>query len=381
MAATEDARLKSWPSGIRCASLALALLWVLQAGVISADGPPAPPKASDWPPSSLDALAEDWIRLGSGEWLKGTLLRLREETLEFDSEDLGKLALDWDKLSTLYSPLAHVYLFEDMQVVQGPAWMQDQEIRIQGADGIVKRPSKELLRIVRGGKSERDYWDGKISASLSLSSGNTRQLEAGAYAYVQRATAFSRFRLDYRGNVSSFDGSESENNHRINEKFDVYFSRRLFVTPIQMDVLIDRFQNIEVRATPSLSLGYQLFDRVGLDWTVNFGGGFQYTRFESTLAGESQDRYRGTLVFSTRFESELTKRVDLGANFDIGLPVPQVDEATYHFFGTLSIELTEILDLDLSFTWDRVENAEIPRDGNRPKPDDFRTSIGLGLEF
>ena len=381
MAGTQDARPKSRPSGIRCAPLALALIWVLQAGASFASGPTTPPTASDWPPAPPDTVADDWIHLGSGEWLRGTLLRLREGTLEFESEDLGKLALDWDKLSTLYSPLAHIYLFEDMQVVQGPAWMQGQEIRIQGADGIVKRSSKELLRIVRGGKSEWDYWDGKLSASLSLSSGNTRQLEVGGYAYVRRTTALSRFRLDYNGNVSSFDGSESENNHRINEKFDVYFSRRLFVTPLQIDVLIDRFQNIEVQATPSLSLGYQLFDRNSLEWTVNFGGGFQYTRFESTLASESRDRYRGTLVVSTRFESELTDQLDLGANFALGLPVPQVDEATYHFFGTLSIELTDVLDLDLSFTWDRVESPETASDGKRPKPDDFRTSIGLGLEF
>jgi len=381
MAGPQDARPKSRPTGVRWVLLSLGTLWVLGAGVALADGPPAPPTAADWPPTQDASSTQDWIRLGSGEWLKGAVLRLREGTLEFDSADLGKQALDWDKISILYSPLAHVYLFEDMQVVHGPAWMEGQEIRIQDAKGMVKRPRRELLRIVRGGKTEWDYWDGKLTASFSLSTGNTRQLEAGAYAYLRRATALSRFRLDYNGNVSSFDGSESENNHRITEKFDLYFSRRFFVTPMQIDVLIDRFQNIDVRASPSVSLGYQLFDLASLEWTVNLGGGFQYTRFESILPGERQNRYRGTLVFATRFESELTDRLDLTGTFDMGLPVPQVDEATYHFFGTLSIELTDILDLDLSFTWDRVENPEIPSDGKRPKPDDFRTSIGIGLDF
>ena len=385
MAGTRDTRLDPRTSAARCAVLVIGLVCALQAQWTFAGSlpvePPAPPKPTDGPPGPSEQVSYDWIRLTSGEWLKGEILRLREESFEFKSQDLSKLVLKWSKIDAIHSPLLHTYLFEDMLIVSGPAAMQGAEIQIEGHAGVVKRARKELLSIVPGGRSEWDYWDGKLSANLGLTSGNTQQLELGANAFLRRSTALSRFRLDYRGNLSRVDGSENENNHRIDEKLDVLFSRRVFFTPLQFEALIDRFQNIDLRATPSLSLGYQLLDRPDLDWSANLGGGFQYTRFDSTLPGDSQSRYRGTLVFSSRFESQITEQLDLDASFGLSLPVPEVAGVTYHFLSTLSIELTDILDLDLAFVWDRVGEPATASDGTRPKRNDFRTSVGIGVEF
>lgn len=385
MADTCDARPDPRRQIIRRIAVAITLLCALQPSAAFADDPPTqrdmPPSAADWQPAPGEQASADWIRLGSGEWLKGRIRRLRRETLEFKSEDLKDLVLDWEKVDVLYSPLPHTYLFDDMQAAKGPASMRGEGIQIESAQGIVERPRKELLTIVPGGNVELDYWDGKLSANLSLTRGNTRQTEIGGYGFVRRTGVLSRFRIDYQGNLSRVDGSENENKHRVGEKYDLYVSRHVFVTPIQFEALVDRFQNIKVRATPSLSLGYQFFDLGDLYWSANLGGGFQYTRFDSTPAGETQNRYRGTIIFSTRLESELSKRVDLDANFSLGLPVPKVNEAIYHFFGILSLEITDIFDLDLSFSWDRTENPEITSDGTRPKPDDFRTAIGIGAKF
>ena len=46
-----------------------------------------------------------------------------------------------------------------------------------------------------------------------------------------------------------------------------------------------------------------------------------------------------------------------------------------------SVELTDLLDLDLSFTWDHNQSPERREDGTIPEQDDYRTSIGLGIEF
>src|SRR5262245_5107139 len=38
----------------------------------------------------------DWIQLKSGEWLKGELIALYENSLEFDSDELNDLRLKWE---------------------------------------------------------------------------------------------------------------------------------------------------------------------------------------------------------------------------------------------------------------------------------------------
>ena len=50
-------------------------------------------------------------------------------------------------------------------------------------------------------------------------------------------------------------------------------------------------------------------------------------------------------------------------------------------FAVLSFEITRIIDIDFSFVWDRNESPEREASGNTPERDDFRTTIGVGIEF
>src|SRR5262245_53515266 len=54
------------------------------------------PQVFQPPPPAPDKF--DWIQLKSGEWLKGELIALYEDKLEFDSDELNKLSLDWEDI-------------------------------------------------------------------------------------------------------------------------------------------------------------------------------------------------------------------------------------------------------------------------------------------
>jgi hypothetical protein len=45
----------------------------------------------------------DWIQLSSGEWLKGELIGLFDDKVEFDSEVLDKLYIDIDDVIGIHS--------------------------------------------------------------------------------------------------------------------------------------------------------------------------------------------------------------------------------------------------------------------------------------
>jgi hypothetical protein len=59
----------------------------------------------------------------------------------------------------------------------------------------------------------------------------------------------------------------------------------------------------------------------------------------------------------------------------------EVGETTHHGVLTLEFEVSRLLDLDVSFLWDRVSVPKPQEDGTVPKPDDFRLILTLGLDF
>ncbi len=56
-------------------------------------------------------------------------------------------------------------------------------------------------------------------------------------------------------------------------------------------------------------------------------------------------------------------------------------DTTQHGEFTLSIELTKVFDLDVSWIWDHVGNPAPNEDGTIPKKDDLKLTLGIGIDF
>ena len=68
-------------------------LWLLVAAPIGAVM--AQPEPDDWNPQSKFEGKFDWIQMKSGEWVKGEILVMYDEDLEFDSDEFDDLMLSW----------------------------------------------------------------------------------------------------------------------------------------------------------------------------------------------------------------------------------------------------------------------------------------------
>ena len=55
----------------------------------------------DWEPPEPAPEAWDWIKMTSGEWLKGEVHDLNDDKLAFESDELDDLDLDWDDVAEL----------------------------------------------------------------------------------------------------------------------------------------------------------------------------------------------------------------------------------------------------------------------------------------
>jgi hypothetical protein len=305
---------------------------------------------------------------------------MRDEVLEFDSSELDDQELDLEDITRLLSPKHHTYSFEGGVIVRGPAVMLGDEITIQVAGERRTFARKDLVAIIPAAERERDRWSGKVDFGITVRSGNTNQTDMSTSAWLRRETAKSRFRTDYKGSYSETDGVSTANTHRANSRLDWYLTRNFFVTPSSIEVFHDPFSNINVRLTPGSSLGYHVF-RGRFEWSVEAGLGYQWTRFESVDVDEEDAESNGAVTFGTEFELELTRRVDFEGSYALQLTFPELGNTNHNAYVELSVELTKILDLDLSFNWDRIEEPRETSDGEQPEQNDYRMVIALGLEF
>ncbi|MBC8002471.1 MAG: DUF481 domain-containing protein [Opitutaceae bacterium] len=337
---------------------------------------PALPDISWVPPQD----GFDWVQLKSGEWLKGRLKAMQNRKLEFESEELDLLTFDWKDIRQARSTRIQDVLSVSGETVSGPVTITPDRVMVSGAEDH-EFPRDELQSLTPGGSRELDYWSGKLTLGLSLSAGNTKSVAYNAAVSLQRRTPDTRLGFDYLGNVSRVNQVENANNHRVSGEFDYWLSRRLYLVVPYVEYFSDPFQNIERRATASIGLGYDLVDRPTVEWNVTAGPAYQYTWFDSVAAGQSASQGAAALVLSSRFKWEISRRIDLILDYRGQYTSREVGESFHHWVTTLSVELTKRFDLDVSFVWDRTQNPKEQSDGTTPSQNDFRLTVGLGIDF
>lgn len=322
----------------------------------------------------------DWIQLKSGEWLKGQLKAMQERVLEFESEELNDLTFDWKDIRQVRSSRTLDVLSTSGETVSGPVMITPKQATVGGPDPRVI-PRDQLQSLTPGGSKELDLWSGKTSLGLTLRAGNTEQVEYNAQAYLQRRTPATRLSLDYLGNISSVDGVESANNHRVNSEFDVWLSQRFYLILPSVEYYKDPFQNLNHRLTAGVGVGYDLVNRPNLEWNITTGPSFQKAWFESSQPGEPTQKASAALSFGSRFDWDINQRVELILEYRGQYTSKEIGETTHHSVATLSLELTKRFDLDVSLVWDRITQPKVGSDGIEPKRDDFRLVVGLGVDF
>lgn len=330
------------------------------------------------PPPALDGF--DWIQLKSGEWLKGRIKSLQDEKLEFDSEELDLHTFDWDKIRAVRSPRLLSVRVEKRKPFDGTILVTTNEVCVITPDATNTFPRAELLAIAPTGNREMDKWTGKISAGVSFRAGNTREVDMDVHAAVKRNTPDSRLSLDYLGNYGKINGAEVEQNHRFTGQFDYFLSRRLYVRVPDLEYYRDPLQNLEHRLTLGAGVGYDLVKTPRTEWNVTVSPSWQRNWFASVDTADTSPQSLA-LVFATRFDAELTQRLDFIFEYRGQLTGKETGNDTHHAVTTLEFEIHKRLKLDLSFVWDRISNPQPQSGGSAPKPDDFRLITSLGLDF
>ena len=340
---------------------------------------PATPQVFQPPPPAPDDKF-DWIQLTSGEWLKGELIALYEDKLEFDSDELDTLTLDWEDIRQVRTGRAMEVRFGDKKPLIGRLVMDGNTVQVV-ADTTQQFTRSELVAITPGARKETSYWSGNATLGFNVRKGNSDELEANTVVGLRRRTTRSRVILDYVGNYNLTNDITTTDNQRVNSSVDWFVTSRFFVRPIIAEYLRDPFLNFASQWTVGAALGYQLVDTPRVSWDVNAGPGYQLTKFESVGEGESDEERTGALWAGTKYTNELTKDIDYTLDYRFLIVKPEAGRYTHHFITSLSIDSVGPLDFDISAVWDRVQRPRPDESGIVPKQNDYRLIIGLGFDF
>jgi putative salt-induced outer membrane protein YdiY len=328
----------------------------------------------------------DWVQLKSGEWLKGEIKAMQQDTLYFDSDELDEQEFKWKDVHKLISPHMNTIMIDDgnhREQSMGSLWITRDKVIVDGED-TVSYPRNDLFGIVPGTPTERNFWSGKVSLGLTIRSGNTDQVEYNARATLARRTPSTRLILEYLGNFSQTDGLESANNHRATANFDVFLSRKLFLRVPFAEYYRDPFQNIAGRATGGIGVGYDIYNRFNspaVEWNVTAGPAYQHSWYESVQPGEASNEGGAAAVLGTRFNWDITSRIEFTFDTRGQWSASEANSSTLHTEVIWELELTRRLDLDVSFIWDYQADPKQDSTGATPLNSDYRMVLSLGLDF
>ena len=320
----------------------------------------------------------DWVKLTSGEWLKGKITALEKDSLSFDSDELGDQDIDWDSVEAIHSHTPLNVLLNSQQLYSGTLETVDGKLMIGGQGPI---EFSDVLRIASTSKRELDRWSGKVGAGANYRTGNTNQKDFTANVDLLRRTARSSIRLSYIADVFYDDGEETSNEHRANGSWYIRRSENWFWQPVQFEYYSAPLQNIASQWTGGMGAGVYIFDTDDISWTASAGPGYMYTRYEETPEGQSRTVDSGAFYLSTQYDQSLTDYMDVSASYQ--LTASNKDSGKYKHHGVISlyIDLTGSLDLSMSAYWDRVKYPQADSDGVLPEQDDFRYTVGVSYEF
>lgn len=326
----------------------------------------------------------DWIQTTSGEWLKGELMQLYSGSLEFDSDEFDLQTLDWDDVAqvrgsgekriSIDSPEGSVTVIGELVITKDTVIVVTDE-------GTKEFDRSRLISITPDAVKELDNWSAKIDLGVNFVRGNTNQTEFTMKLNVKRLTPENRFVFDYLGNLTRARDIQTVNNHRVNTFFDIFAAKKYFWRPGSLEYFRDPFQNIDYRATIGAGGGYHIIDTPKTTWDVSGQLGFRGTRYVSVQPGDSQKVTTPALLGGTFYDTALTKTLDFNVRYNFSIVNQESGTYTHHAIATLEIELTKILDFDISFVWDRTQDPQVRTDGTVPDRDDFQMLFTLGVDI
>lgn len=169
-------------------------LFIMPFSCLSSNVNSSSDELKDWKkPIPIFKQKYDWLGLTSDEWLKGEILAMYDEELEFDSDEMGIQIIKMEDISELRAKDRKSVRLEDGRVIEGRLVIRNGVLTMKNTVETVTVPVIELLSIASSSDDEWGLWNGEVKLGVNLRGGNTEQLDYNFQTEFQRRTSTSRF--------------------------------------------------------------------------------------------------------------------------------------------------------------------------------------------
>jgi hypothetical protein len=325
---------------------------------------------------------KDWVQLASGEWLRGNIERMRDGSMEFNSDEIKLITYDWKKVRELHSPRANTYNFTDGTDLVGPAMINEEFVVVQTVDGMVTRPRVELQAIIEHMRRERNYWSTVLRLGLTANAGNTENLTFNAFWQLVREDTLTRAAITYDGTFGTASRAEVANRHLAGGDVDIFVHPIIYVKALTGQLLYDKFQNIRLRATPAAGVGFHLITTYVVNWDLEFApAGYQYLSLLDPAAGVENPQSDGYMMFRMFADIDFTDDIQLLLEWRTNVVYTTIGNTNHVGSLDFTVRVTTLLHLNTSFLYLRTEDPFPRADGTVPKKNDYQIVFGVSLRI
>ena len=231
----------------------------------------------------------DEVKLVNGDHITGTIVRMEDESLILRTTYGGELRLDWNVIESLSSASPLTIELHDGSKLRGSVVSTDPEevTMVDPTEIVTPEESKNLLRkipltlISSINPLPAFRYDGNTSLGGNRTAGNSSTQAINASAdWTFRFLKSHRAGIGGRYNYGESQSIVTARNARGTLNYDYFISEQIF---LNFDELFeqDSFQDLTLRSSTTVGLGYQFFDSEEHTLALIGGTGFVHQDFKS----------------------------------------------------------------------------------------------------
>lgn len=249
-----------------------------------------------WLLATLPAVHAAQIRLVNGDQLTGTILRLDQEQLVFDSELAGRLTIPRGHIQSLTSETPLLIRLTNGAEHNGPISAERTPAALLSSHE-ERRFDLAMIRAINPEPVPAKVWAGDLTFGASLKGGNSDKIGFSAGINASRRDLPHRFVLGLVGKYAETEGQVTTRNAYANLRYDYFLTPR-FYPYLSAELLYDTFKNLELRSAIGPGTGYQFWDTPRSALAVETGVAFFHEKHQS---GPDQSWASGRLAGHFRY--------------------------------------------------------------------------------
>jgi len=323
----------------------------------------------------------DWIKLKHGDWLKGHLRSWYDDEIEFETKEFGFHTFNLKDIEQVKSFDRLRINIDNVAIFKGLVRYKDPTITIITGDGSYKFNKNMIIAITSGKDKEVYNWAGDIAFDADVRSGNSDKADYSLKISLQRRTPKNRLMFDYFGRYSESNDEKTAQDSRYNLKYDRFFTKKFFITPLFGEYYENYFQNIKAQVTLGGGLGYSIFNELSiLEWDVSAGPAYLMTRHYEDVDGVFREEGY-SFEITSRFEYKINRITKIKLDYNFTFTKKELGKYKHHTITKIENDIIkDRVFIDISFIWDYTESPQITQNYT-PQKNDYQTLVGGGVKF